>query len=189
VSEIDREKWDRKYAERGRATREPSAFLVSLDSLLPRSGRALDVAGGCGRHAIWLARRGLDVTLADVSAVGLDLARADANEAGVTLSYCQVDLEREPLLAGPWHVIVDFHFLLRGLFPSLAQELAVGGVLVFCHQTRTNLQRHAKPPEAFLLEDGELPGLVTGLEVVRYDERWHEEGRHEARLIAVRPRE
>jgi methylase of polypeptide subunit release factors len=85
VSERDREKWDQKYTERGRATRETSAFLQSLDAVLPRSGRALDVGGGSGRHAIWLAGRGLDVTIADVSEVGLKLARDDAAAAGVAL--------------------------------------------------------------------------------------------------------
>ena len=186
MSERDREKWDRKYAERGRASREPSAFLLSLDAVLPRSGRALDVGGGSGRHAIWLARRGLDVTIADVSDVGLELAGQDAEAAGVTLSLVQTDLETEPLPAGPWDLIVDFHFLLRPLFPAFARELSPGGTLVFCHQTRRNLERHEKPPAAFLLDDGELPSLIAGLDIVSYDERWHDEGRHEARLVARR---
>jgi len=50
-----------------------------------------------------------------------------------------------------------------------------------------DLTRHAKPGAAFLLEDGELPGLIRGgLRVERYEEGWFEEGRHEARLLARR---
>ena len=37
-----------------------------------------------------------------------------------------------------------------------------------------------------LLEDGELPGLVRGLEILKYEEGWTEEGQHEARLVARR---
>ncbi len=42
----------------------------------------------------------------------------------------------------------------------------------------------ARPGPAHLLEDGELPALVSGLEVVSSSEGWMEEGRHEARLVA-----
>lgn len=50
----DREKWNARYREEGPPS-PPSPFLVGLDDLLPRRGRALDVAGGTGRHALWLA--------------------------------------------------------------------------------------------------------------------------------------
>jgi tellurite methyltransferase len=186
MSAEDRDKWNRRYREQGRYAERPAPFLLSLDSELPRSGRALDVAGGNGRHAIWLAERGLDVTLADVSEAGLELARRDAATAGVSLSTAVVDLETEPLPAGPWDLIVDFHFLRRELFPQYLRALAPGGMLVFCHQTMKNLERHAKPPRGFLLEDGELPSLLAGFDIVRYDERWQDEGRHEARAIARR---
>src|SRR5688572_2866920 len=63
VSDAERERWDARYREGAGAT-EPSAFIMSLDDVLPKSGRALDLAGGRGRHAIWLARRGMDVTVA-----------------------------------------------------------------------------------------------------------------------------
>jgi tellurite methyltransferase len=73
MPESDRERWNARYREEA-AIPPPSPFLVGLDALLPRTGRALDVAGGPGRHALWLARRGLDVTLADVSDVALEVA-------------------------------------------------------------------------------------------------------------------
>ena len=52
------------------------------------------------------------------------------------------------------------------------------------HPTRRNLERNPKPGAAFLLGDGELPGLVAGLEVVRFDEAWRAGGQHEAWLLA-----
>ena len=52
------------------------------------------------------------------------------------------------------------------------------------HPTRSNLRGHTRPGPRHLLGDGKLPGLVRGLEVLRYEEGWTEQGRHEARLVA-----
>lgn len=187
----DRARWDARYREEGPCARQPAALITGLDELLPRRGRALDVAGGAGRHAVWLARRGLDVTLVDVSPVGVDLARQAAAAAGVALDARVLDLEREreSLPPGPWDLIVDFHYLQRSLFPALAAALAPGGLLVFVQPTRSNLERHPRPGPAHLLDDGELARIAASLplEVVRLDEGWLEEGRHEARLVARRP--
>jgi SAM-dependent methyltransferase len=185
VSAADREKWDARYREEGPEETEPSPFLTAL-SEIPRRGRALDVAGGAGRHAIWLARQGLAVTLVDVSPVGVDLARAAAAAAGVRIEARVRDLEEEGLPAGPWDVIACFYFLWRPLFAQFPGALAPGGLLATALATRSNLKRHARPGPRFLLEDGELPALVRGLEIVRYEEGWFE-GRHEARLVARKP--
>ena len=149
MSEADRERWDRKYREGGGGT-EPSSFLLSLEGVLPTRGRALDLAGGRGRHARWLARRGLDVTLADVSPVGLALAREEAARAGVTLGTVLVDLETRPVPSGPWDVILVFHYVHRPLFEQLPALLAPGGLFVFCQATVKNLERHPKPPRGYL---------------------------------------
>jgi tellurite methyltransferase len=186
VGETERQRWDRRYREGGGAT-EPSAFLLSLDGLLPRRGRALDLAGGRGRHALWLAARGLKVTLADVSPVGLALAREAAEERRLPIRTVEVDLAAEPPPAGPWDVLVCFHYLHRPLFRHFPALLAPEGLLVFCQPTRRNLERHLRPSERHLLAEGELPRLVTGLLVLSYEEGWTEEGRHEARLVAGRP--
>jgi tellurite methyltransferase len=181
----DRERWNARH--RDEDVRDPSPFLLGLDALLPRRGRALDVAGGAGRHALWLARRGLHVTLADVSDVALARAAHDARAEGLAVETLQIDLEAEPLPRGPWDVILCAYFLHRPLFLAFAAELAPGGWLLVAHATRSNLQRHPRPGPAHVLEDGELPALVPGLQLVRYEEGWLESGRHEARLVARKP--
>jgi tellurite methyltransferase len=186
VSEQDRERWNRRYRD-GEEVREVSPFLSALDPVLPRRGRALDVAGGAGRHAIWLGRRGLAATLTDVSDVALSTAARDAQVAGVPLETLRIDLEAAPLPAGLWDVILIFSFLHRPLFAALPPSLAPGGWLVVAHPTRTNLSRHPRPGAEHLLDDGELPTLIRGLDIVSCEERWFESGHHEARLVARRP--
>lgn len=191
MSENERIRWNQRYRERGPSTVEPASFIVSLDMLLPRHGRALDVAGGAGRHAIWLAGRGLDVTLVDISEVAVALAADHAVDTGVSVHTIVSDLEFNPLPPGPWDVIIDFHFLHRPLFAQFARELAPGGYLVFSQPTMSNLQRHDRPGAKFLLGDGELPDLISQLndpklEIIEYREGWLDDGRHEACLVARR---
>ncbi|WP_257463351.1 class I SAM-dependent methyltransferase [Archangium lipolyticum] len=185
MSEEDRRKWNTRYGEQG-GMLEPSGFLRSLADRLPSKGRALDVAGGSGHDALWLARHGLEVTLVDVSDVALERAAKAARESGVPLRVRRLDLEEEPLPSGPFDVVLCLNFLLRPLFAGFAKVLAPGGLLVFAQPTRSNLQRNAHPSARFLLEDGELPRLIQDLEVVSYTEGWTGEGRHEARLVARR---
>ncbi len=185
MSEADRHRWNARYAEPARE-REPSAFLRSLEDRLPASGRALELAGGAGHEAVWLARRGLDVTLLDVSDVALGQAAEAARAAGVVLHTQRWDAEAEPLPPGPFGLVLCLNFLWRPLFAELPRVLAPGGLLVFAQPTRGNLARHAHPSARFLLEDGELPRLLEGWELLSYTEGWTEEGRHEARVVARR---
>ncbi|MDY7231735.1 class I SAM-dependent methyltransferase [Hyalangium rubrum] len=186
MSEEDRQRWNTRYREQAGPS-GPSGFLQSLVGQLPSTGRALEVAGGLGHDARWLARRGLDVTLVDVSDVALERAAAAAREEGVALRTQRVDVETEPLPPGPYALVVCLNFLWRPLFAAFPKVLAPGGLLVFAQPTRSNLQRHPHPSARFLLEDGELPRLLQELEPVSYTEGWTEEGRHEARLVATLP--
>jgi len=92
-----------------------------------------------------------------------------------------------PPPAGPWDLILCTYFLHRPLFAAFPALLASGGLLAFAHATRRNLERHPRPGPDHLLEDGELPRLVQGLEVLWLREGWTESDRHEARLVARRP--
>jgi hypothetical protein len=164
----------------------PRSCAPSTGYSRAKAGRS-PIGGGTGRHTLWLARRGLDVTLADIFPVALEIAQADAVSQGVPLRTLLIDLEAEPFPAGPWDLIVITDFLWRPLFGVLPTVLAPGGWLVVEHPTDSNLRRHSRPGPRHLLRDGELPRLVRGLEVMLTEEGWTEEGRHEARLIARRP--
>ena len=184
MSKTDREKWNSRYEEQDATLDAPSDFLLSIADLLPASGRALDVAGGAGRHALFLARRGLHVTLVDISEVALAQVRRIAEDQALSLQTIAADLETDPFPAGSWDLIFCSFYLQRSLFTAFRETLAPAGLLTVVHPTRSNLQRNARPPERFLLEDGELPRLIGDLQIVSYSEGWSKEGRHEARLVA-----
>jgi SAM-dependent methyltransferase len=183
----DREKWDAKYVAADPASFAPSAVLVGLAVYLPDRGRALDVAGGAGRNAIWLAQRGLDVTIADVSPVGLALARQRAADLGIAVQTQEIDLEQQRLESSPFDLIVSVCYLWRPLFAEFSRLLKQGGTLVVVQPTRKNLERNDKPPAAYLLDEGELGGLVSGLKIVHYEEGWLADGRHDAVIVARKP--
>ena len=186
MTQHDREKWDRKHAEAD-LYQDVSQVVLAYQAYFPMSGSALDVAGGTGRHAVWLARRGMDVTIVDVSPVALRQANRRAEESGVALhSLCQ-DLDLG-LPAGSWDLIFSHLFFDRRLFNDFQKALAPGGRLVVIQPTQTNATRHAKPPERFLPRDDELPGLVDELDIVLYETGWLQDGRFDAVLVAERPR-
>jgi 2-polyprenyl-3-methyl-5-hydroxy-6-metoxy-1,4-benzoquinol methylase len=184
----DRERWNEKWRARAGELVPPSSFVLAASDLLPTRGRALDVAGGAGRHAVWLARRGLDVTMVDVSDAGLDRASARAASAGLTMRFLRADLDADELPGGAWDVILVHHFLCRSLWPALAAALAPDGLLLLCQPTRHNLERHPSPGLRFLVEPDEMAGFArsAGLEVVHERTGWTDDGRHEAELVARR---
>ncbi|MEM7164303.1 MAG: class I SAM-dependent methyltransferase [Planctomycetota bacterium] len=180
------ERWQQRYEPGGAFPTTPSALICACEEWLPSSGRALDIAGGAGRHAIWLATRGLQVTLCDGASKALDRTREAASQASVSITTLLVDLINEPLPRGPWDVILSYHFLHRPLFSQWQAALAPEGLLVFVQPTARNLERHDRPGRRFLLQEGELPKLLEAadLAVVEYEEGWLREGRHEAFAIA-----
>ena len=81
---MDASEWDARYADSERVwSLGPNQFVeAALTDLSP--GRAVDLAAGEGRNAVWLASRGWDVTAVDFSRVALERGRATAPDAGVT---------------------------------------------------------------------------------------------------------
>jgi len=187
MSDTEREHWEDRYATEGARSTDPAAFLVEIAEQLPAASRILDVGGGSGRNAIWLARHGHDVTIADISETGLELARQAAAEANVSIATISMDFDEEPIPPGPWDVIVDFHFIKRYLFPEFRRVLHPGGLVVFCRATVRNLERSERPPRPYLLDVGEGWDLLDGFELLVAREGWSVEGRHEFEALARVP--
>jgi tellurite methyltransferase len=155
---------------------------------LPRTGRALDVACGRGRHAFWLAAKGLGTVAVDRNREAVAFVNDEARRRALPLRAAVVDLEGDDvsLEAAAYDIVVVVHYLHRPLFPALCAAVRPGGILVY--ETFTSAQaRRGKPTNpAFLLDPGELRELVSPLEVLAEREGEFEE-KMLASVIARRP--
>jgi tellurite methyltransferase len=185
VAAGDRERWDRVFARPDSHFGAPPDWLSEFDAVLPRAGRALDVASGRGRVARFWARRGLETLAVDVSPVGLEQAWEAARGDGLAIRILALDLESDLLPDGPFAVVSCFHYLQRDLFPRLVERLGPGGALVCEIATVRNLERHSSPSARFLLQPGELASLCRPLEIVTHSEEWRGDS-FLARVIARR---
>jgi SAM-dependent methyltransferase len=186
----DRERWNAKWRERAGGLEPPNPFVEEMLARLPATGRALDVAGGAGRHAVLLARRGLRVTMVDASDVALAQAERRAEQLGVgaRMRYLRQDLDEPLLLAPTFDVVVIVDYLNRARRDELARLLHENGYLLAIQPTQKNLERHTSPSERHLVEPGELAAWARelGFELVETREGWTHGGRHAAELLARR---
>lgn len=177
--------------EPGRLWR-PNAFLEAwLAAEHATPGSALDIACGGGRDAVFLASLGWSVTgidwLPDALERGEALRARYAAERAIR--WVRQDVEAEPGIAGTFDLVTCFYFLDRNLFGTLGSLLGPGGSVLLETFTAKHRETHGRPNrERFVLELGELPSLVSSLEVVSFDEAWRDGGRHTARLWARRGR-
>lgn len=174
MADGDAARWDAKYDGRPLPAVEPTLALRQVLPWIPSRGRALDLAGGDGAQAVWMAQRGLEVALCDVSAVALRRAEAIAAAAGVQLETHRIDLETESLPPGQRSVVLCSNYLQTSLWPKVFEVLEPGGVAIWLHPTVTNLERNAKPSPRFLLEPGQGRRVLegTGLRVEHAEEAW-----------------
>ena len=158
-----------------------SDWLTSNLESIARARPVLDVAGGRGRHAIYLAERGWQVHAVDHNTEALAALDAHARAHGLPLRTTCIDLETEVVDLGidQYGTVLVFNYLHRPLVPALVRALRPGGVLLY--ETFTMRQRERGHPRnpAFLLNDGELPDLVRPLIVLR-----QREGEFDGKFIA-----
>ena len=175
--------WNKKYSEGSHTLLDPDPFLVSAyDEFLfgTSPGLALDVAGGVGRHSIWLAQRGWRVKLLDISEVGIQQAEENANRTGTAESISKQirdlntmsDLGREQ-----YDLVVVFFFLQRELFPALLDATKPGGILIYKTYTTEQKNFSGGPSHPmFLLEPNELLHAFRSMRVLHYHETIQEKG-------------
>jgi tellurite methyltransferase len=190
----EREQWNKRYSAGVEARSEPDPLLLSayeqyIEPLLAKPGHALDIAGGVGRHAIWLAQRGWEVDLIDVSEQGIEIASRRAQETGVEVRFFQQDLTRG-LPDQTYDLILDFFYLERALFGEIPKALKPEGILVFKTYTRLHpILTHGQGPKhpMHLLEQNELLHAFEAFDVLYYRETVKDKG--VAELVARKPKE
>jgi SAM-dependent methyltransferase len=236
--ESERQTWNQRYSEGSHAPSHPDpllpfAYQNYILPLLPQGGAALEVAGGSGRHSIWLAEQSLapdgiesvarsnpsvshpskpneslpgapvlptgsskreapvgvqwQVTLNDISDVGLEQAKTTATERGVALQYLPGDAAQLDFGCDRYDLVLVFWFLERAAFPKLRDCLRPGGLIVYKTYTDEQPRFWERPKNPrHLLQSNELLHAFQGFRVLHYRETLIEQG--VAELVAQKLR-
>ena len=189
--------WDARYGEPGFAYGEaPNDFVVEVEPSLPRGGRVLCLSEGEGRNAVFLASRGHTVHAVDLSAVGLEKARALAARRGVTITTEVADLARFAIAPGAWDAIVAIWMhlpqpLRARVHADAVRGLRAGGAFVIEAYRPEQLALGTGGPRelAMLVSPEDLRAELAGLALDRFEaiERTIHEGPfHDGRSAVVR---
>jgi len=143
-------------------TKKPNALL--MEAVSDRSpGKALDIAMGEGRNAVWLAEKGWDVTGFDISDEALRQANEKARNARVTIKAIKASSENFAygheqwdliVMSYPWCPLQNSDYMLR-----VRDSLKHGGLLVFEHY-RGNFGK----------QPGAIKNVFSGFEMIRLDD-------------------
>ena len=174
----DQARWNDKFGKKGFALgKEPNPFLKKHIRLLPK-GKALDIASGEGRNAVFLAQHGFEVDAVDISEKGVRKAKKLAREKGVKMNIFLVDLDQYPIEKERYELIANFYFLKRHLIPRIKKGLKKGGKVIF----ETYLLEHRTlgiggPKQAkYFLKPNELLRLFKDFRILFYREGIFREG-------------
>jgi SAM-dependent methyltransferase len=175
-SKNQKARWDRKYEQGLPSLTEPDPFFISayerfVTSSLPKPGMALDLAGGLGRHALWLASRGWQVTVVEISDVAIGKLSQAALRLNVKLELLAGDAAEFRFEPAHFDLIVLFYHLDRSLFPRIASALKPGGLLISKMSLRWDSGEALTTAGSNPLHRNELPSLVPELDVLHHQER------------------
>jgi 2-polyprenyl-3-methyl-5-hydroxy-6-metoxy-1,4-benzoquinol methylase len=175
----EQKRWDKRFGRKEFTLgKEPNPFLKQHLHLLPR-GKALDMATGEGRNAVFLAQNGFEVDAVDISQKGLKKARKLAREKGVKVNALRVDLDHYQIEKDRYDLIANFYFLKRRLIPKIRKGLKKGGEVIF----ETYILEHRTlatggPKQAkYFLKPNELLRLFKDFRILFYREGIFREGK------------
>ncbi|MGB9627316.1 MAG: class I SAM-dependent methyltransferase [Thermodesulfobacteriota bacterium] len=174
----DRKRWDERFKGKEFAFgKEPNPFLKKHIWLLPK-GKALDIASGEGRNAVFLAQHGFEVDAVDISRVALKKAQKLAKERGVKINTLYADLKTYQIEEEKYDLIANFYFLRRSLIAKIKKGLKKGGVVIFETYTLEQRQIGSEGPKQvkYFLKPNELLRLFKDFRILFYREGIFKEG-------------
>ena len=142
---MDQSDWNTRYAAAdlvwGAA---PNRFVVAELAGETPKGRALDLACGEGRNAIWLAEQGWTVTAVDFSDVAIERARKLAERRGIDVEWLCADLTAYEPPVGAFQLVLIAYLQLPGaelrtVLARASAALAPAGELLMIGHARRNL--------------------------------------------------
>jgi len=164
--------WDERFRE-GSYPRDPdpAPILERAVSWFP-DGRALDVATGTGRNAVFLAEQGYTVDGLDRSRPGLEIARENAVDHGVAdrCSWIEADAREYAYPEGAYDVITIRSFQIMERLTDIKAALAPGGVLYYQPHLRTSDAVDYGPSNRHRVGANELLRACLDLTVLHYRE-------------------
>lgn len=169
---MDAQTWNDRYSAAELVwSAGPNVFVAEIcGGLAP--GRAIDLAAGEGRNAIWLAEQGWDATAVDYSDVGLDKARQLAEHRGVSITTEVADLTTYVPTPGGYDLVLVVYLQLSDeqLTPILeraAAAVAPGGTfLLVCHDVENLEHGHGGPQHPSVLTTPAQVVAAIGSELV-----------------------
>jgi 2-polyprenyl-3-methyl-5-hydroxy-6-metoxy-1,4-benzoquinol methylase len=175
---VDQRRWDERFKREEFALGKKATPFLKRNLSLFRKGRALDIATGEGKNAVFLAQHGFDVDAVDISEVGLKKAKKLAKETGVKINTFHADLDTYQIKPEGYDLIINFYFLKRNLIPKIKKGLKKGGKVAF----ETYILEHRNlttcgPKQAkYFLKPNELLKLFDGFRILHYREGIFKEG-------------
>ncbi len=158
--------WDEGHTASGPELADPDPTVVgATQGFLP--GTVLDLACGRGRHSLWLAEQGWQVTAVDFSRTALDQLRQEAGRRGLDIDVQLGDARAwTPPVAGYDLVLLSFVHL-PDVMVRATSWLAPGGHLVLVgHSTRNLIEGVGGPQDLRLLHQFvDLAARATGARV------------------------
>lgn len=180
MSQVDQDKWNARYRNGAYAARtHPSALLVEwLPKLKLREThpRAIDVACGTGRNAIYLARRGWQVDAVDISAVALDRLIETATAESLPVACIQADLDdaarrlADLFTADRYNLAVVVRYTNLPLIDELKGVLKSGGYLIVEEHLVTEADVVGPQNPQYRVAPDVLRDTAAGLDIIAYKE-------------------
>lgn len=174
----DRKRWDERFSGKEFAFgKEANPLLKRYIHLLPK-GKALDLAAGEGRNAVFLALHGFDVDAVDISKMGLKKAQTLAIEMGVKIHTFFTDLDQYQFEKDQYDLIANFYFLKRSLIPKIKKGLKKGGRVIFETYIleQQALGTGGPKDQKYFLKPNELLRLFKDFRILFYREGIFKEG-------------